>query len=201
MHFVVTPWAQHKPLNGIHISGVHIFRFLIVFISHRKVGPRKNVENAVHVIHDDSVWLTMFVILWAGHMICALTADTFNWDLNIWQTVAKLMPHLLNDSDSSKLTFSMLGPAGSGQNGRDVSFTTFPLVKERWCLFCNLFHYLPHLMNYAVSKYVVKSWPRIYIIAVTFLVGTGFLCNWTYWFYVVCHVSPESYKRQSRLHP
>jgi diacylglycerol kinase family enzyme len=41
----------------------------------------------------------MFVILWASHMICAGTANAFNRDLNMRQTVAKLMTHLLSDSE------------------------------------------------------------------------------------------------------
>jgi len=76
----------------------------------------------------------------------------------------------------------MLGSARSGLKRREISFTTFPALKDGWCLFCNLFQYLPHLMNEAVSKYILKSRTYIYIIAVTFLVGTRFLCNFTYWF-------------------
>jgi hypothetical protein len=44
-------------------------------------------------------------------------------------------------------------------------------------------------MNDAVSKYIVKILTYIYIISVnkTFRLGTGFLYDWTYGFYVSSH--------------
>jgi len=88
------------------------------------------------------------------------------------------MPHLLSDSEQ-QTDFLYARICKIRIKRREISFTTFPVLKDGWCLFCNLFHYLPHFMNEAVSKYIVKSRTCIYIIAVTFyvIVHTDFMLS------------------------